>query len=88
MELTTQEHVSARMKSTKKGVVNMGSWKKYTQETCGFITMTGNNTRTNIRYRLHIKKCQICREHPTEENYTIIGSWDKDMGKTLANSFE
>lgn len=87
MELTAQDRVSARMKSTKR-VVNMGSWKAYTQETCGFITKTGNNTRTNITYRLHLKKCQICREHPAEESYKIIGSWDKDMGKTLANSFD
>jgi hypothetical protein len=87
MELTAQEQVSARMSTTKR-VVNMGSWKKYTQEACGFITKTGNNTRTNIKYRLHLKMCQICQEHPSEESYKIIGSWDRDMGKTLATHFD
>lgn len=68
---------SAELEASKKKErrrCSVGGWTGYKKQVCGFIMTSSNNTHSNIKYRLHLKVCEICRDNPVKDNFKVAGS--------------
>lgn len=69
----TQEIISLRKKQRR--TTACGGWTGYSQQPCGFMMKASNNTHSDIKVRLHLKKCDICRNRPIKNKYEVAGSY-------------
>ena len=71
-DISTAELVSLGKK--ERGTTNLGSWTGYAKHPCGFIMKGSNNSHSDIKHRLHLKVCKICRDDTEKQNLKVLGS--------------